>query len=1638
MAQNTVLIDVVVDDKGTTRKVAVETDKLSQALNRTATGAAQTDRNIKGAAQASSNATKNFAKMSQGMGGLVAAYATIAAQVFALSAAYQFLLQAADLRVLIDGQKALTQVTGTGYASITKSIQSATNAQLGYQQAAQAAAIGTAAGLTADTLQDIAKYSDTISKVLGRDLEDTFNRLVRGITKAEPELLDELGITLRLADATSEYARSIGKTANELTAYERTQGVALFTLKQADDKFGDLVGSTDIASNGIRQLGAAFNAVATDVLPAVSRIFEFFFSSIKDNVAAVIAAFSLLVSSVVRQALPDVEEFTKRAENFTNRLADRTAALIIKQEEFTKAQNATYEASKKSYASLGKFRVEFNKFLGSASQAEINFAKSIQQSITDVDVSKLREVRSAIQQELSQRAMGAGAGTLFTSRSEEALREFDAALGQAELDADTSTKKIGKAWGQMIDRMKQGSTSLGVTFGKTLEKMTGFAVGFVKGLNRLINFVGWVGALYTVFQILKSIFSFVSEKLSSSRPSAEVSLSERLVGTTEEIETAKQRIIDIERAIKGLPKIELKGNFEQILEFTGNLAKNLDISGLKDYTTNLEILSATFTNLQSRITDTARAQAAASDIALTKVAAFAAGPGIAAGAPNIAITNVTNLVSSQTQEINKVDTAIKNLIQTQYDEQRTLLVTAAAYSNVNKRLESAGKLLNEVTQETDDTSEALRRFAQEDVRNAVKQIADFAENTIQAQTSLKSFQQGFETLKKSVIDGAGLTQLEKNFLTVSNLLVDLEDAFVANQKAAGYYNGSLTKLQATGKALNKIYDDLKETLSLQQTVRNAEVEISKLKVLVDNVSNLTEGGIELTLQLQQKEFDLQKAKIQQEIKTLQSNIDLLKVVTGEETGIKRVTEALAETGDRQAIIQAAAAKNAELAITKAHEEGAKAVGAAIKEAHETLIKELKDRFPTTAPASPEVPPLLARPEERFAPRVSGLDLNFEFPQRPFNMLDNLAPAPEQAATSFSTEAQRNNAQNVAEAALEAEEQKQQALLSSLELQQRLSKAAGGLTLELTRQNALISVQQETNNLNNQLLSTRLLDQETLNELVLSSNQTATLEAANREKVKKLELDIIAAKRIAIQESLQLKQISIDQANSALAALAEEENITKEKQKQREIAAQIQQIQSNQELVNAAVKAVEEETKNADTLLQIRRELISLKNPYLQEELSERLAIEESTFRVGKILEVINKLQGQTTEEAQKAIEEQNRLLALESARLHVLKQQANEFFKIGQAARSALGESLQTEIANFLKGGELDVEESFLTILQSVGNAVADQMSQMMTESILSSFGLGEKDEAEVMRSAIVEASIEGSSYYAQAIAGASSRAVPLGQAMTPQGVPSETPTVGFGERVKSLVGDVKEYGQNITETFKDENTPFLNKLGSIFMADAPWIRGLVGGITTALGSLAVSRLGGGGGNVWMNAVVGGLISGASAGFSSWLGGLKGTSSTINTAALSKAASAAPVQYNSSGLNMTLLKNSAMGLAYGGVLKGGFREFASGGVVNKPTLGLVGEGMYNEAVVPLPDGKSIPVIMKQEAPESIPAMIQKGGDRNNIGINVTVNNNGSSQVQAQPEMSNERAIALAQAMQNVVTQELKRQKRPGGLLSPYS
>jgi len=105
--------------------------------------------------------------------------------------------------------------------------------------------------------------------------------------------------------------------------------------------------------------------------------------------------------------------------------------------------------------------------------------------------------------------------------------------------------------------------------------------------------------------------------------------------------------------------------------------------------------------------------------------------------------------------------------------------------------------------------------------------------------------------------------------------------------------------------------------------------------------------------------------------------------------------------------------------------------------------------------------------------------------------------------------------------------------------------------------------------------------------------------------------------------------------------------------------------------------------------------------------------------------------------------------------------------------------------------------------------------------------------------------------------------------------------------------------------------------------------------------------------------------------------------------------------------------------ANGGMVKGGFQAYANGGIASNPTLGLIGEGRYNEAIVPLPNGKAIPVDMKGS------------GQQNNVTVNVSVD--GTTSMQQDSSQAGNLGKVIARAVQ----QELQNQKRSGGILSPY-
>jgi hypothetical protein len=99
-----------------------------------------------------------------------------------------------------------------------------------------------------------------------------------------------------------------------------------------------------------------------------------------------------------------------------------------------------------------------------------------------------------------------------------------------------------------------------------------------------------------------------------------------------------------------------------------------------------------------------------------------------------------------------------------------------------------------------------------------------------------------------------------------------------------------------------------------------------------------------------------------------------------------------------------------------------------------------------------------------------------------------------------------------------------------------------------------------------------------------------------------------------------------------------------------------------------------------------------------------------------------------------------------------------------------------------------------------------------------------------------------------------------------------------------------------------------------------------------------------------------------------------------------------------------------------GLASGGIMGYDKGGVAKEPTY-LVGEGKQNEAVVPLPDNRSIPVNLKGS------------GGVNNTTISVNIDQSGTNS-----DITSDEGGALGAMLDAAVQSTLERELRPGGIL----
>ncbi len=496
---NEVKIKIKIDDNGDltviakeAKKAAGAVDELGNATEKAGNKRSKYHKGEKGVAGLTSNSTKGFAKQAQTINGgsssLVGAYATLAANVFALSAAFNFFKRAADVSNLQKSQLEYAQSTGTALGSMTQKLRDASGGLLGFREAAEATAIGVAKGFSPQMMNNIAEGARKASTALGRDFGDSFDRLVRGISKAEPELLDELGITLRLKKATEDYATSIDSTAEALTASQRSMAVYNETMNQIEANFGSVVPK----DNAFILLQKTFDDIVRAGTQFILPFFEGFASIVSRNGVAAVAIFGLIAVSIFKMMVP--------LDGVKSRFKDMVDSNVA---ELGKL-DAELEEIDTTLKSIGSAKIDVKTAAVAAGGA--GSKSKLMQKAAKGDLTDPKQI-GQLEKTLKARIEAGDkyTGVLKDQTVEQSKAVLKALNVQKQKTKEGLDKKIGlwKRWGLRSKQIIKGTESAYLRMTRKIGKAAQFMGKHLKKAMRLAGVVGIVVMIIETFMKLR-------------------------------------------------------------------------------------------------------------------------------------------------------------------------------------------------------------------------------------------------------------------------------------------------------------------------------------------------------------------------------------------------------------------------------------------------------------------------------------------------------------------------------------------------------------------------------------------------------------------------------------------------------------------------------------------------------------------------------------------------------------------------------------------------------------------------------------------------------------------------------------------------------------------------------------------------------------------------------------------------------------------------------------------------------------------------------------------------------------------------------------------------------------------------------
>lgn len=325
----------------------------ARGFNDTAGAAGRASRAIGNTSGSARGATRDFAAMAKIGGSLPIMYAALASNIFVLQSAFEQLKLGDQLNRLEKFGVIVGTQTGTPVQTLARSLQEAAGYAISFEEAMRQASSASAYGFDAEQLNKFGLVARRAAAVLGVDMTDALNRVIKGVSKQEIELLDELGVTIRLNDAYADYVKQLNAAntgitynVNSLTTFQKQQAYANAVIAESTKRFGyldEVLRATpweQFAANADAALRKIQQAAAKYLGPVIDAINTVFYTS---------------QASISAEAA--------RAQEKTNRQIDPTnvGAVALSLAASEEGYNKALDMYKESLDKRNKLKSEFDK-----------------------------------------------------------------------------------------------------------------------------------------------------------------------------------------------------------------------------------------------------------------------------------------------------------------------------------------------------------------------------------------------------------------------------------------------------------------------------------------------------------------------------------------------------------------------------------------------------------------------------------------------------------------------------------------------------------------------------------------------------------------------------------------------------------------------------------------------------------------------------------------------------------------------------------------------------------------------------------------------------------------------------------------------------------------------------------------------------------------------------------------------------------------------------------------------------------------------------------------------------------------------------------------------------------------------------